>query len=118
MEQSINVPSSKAAASKKIDLAAVYIRYIDERQTLDIKKIQDFIKSSDCIICVDNVHGATRGRLQRIIGESPKIQYLRTADDYLFGGTAPEPSEENMAAVEKVLKTKPGQAETRSHHGP
>ena len=104
MEKSVNIPSSKAAASEKIDLASVYIRYIAQRQTLDIKKIQDFIKSSDCIICVDNVHGATRGRLQRIIGESPKIKYLRTADDYLFGGTAPEPSEKNMAAVEGVLR--------------
>lgn len=104
MEKSIDIPSSKAANTRKIDLASVYIRYITERKTLDIKKIQDFLESSDCIICVDNVHGATRGRLQRIIGESPKIQYLRTADDYLFGGTAPEPSEKNMAAVEKILK--------------
>ena len=104
MEKSINIPSSKATDIEKIDLASVYIRYITGRKTLDIKKIKDFIESSDCIICVDNVHGATRGRLQRIIGESPKIQYFRTADDYLFGGTAPEPSEKNMAAVEKVLK--------------
>ena len=56
---------------------------------------------------MDNVHGATRGRLQRIIGESPKIQYLRTGDDYLFGGTAPEPSEKNMAGVETVLAQSP-----------
>jgi phosphomannomutase len=104
MEKSINIPSSKATNIEDIDLASVYIRYITERKTLDIGKIQDFIESSDCIICVDNVHGATRGRLQKAIGESPKIQYLRTADDYLFGGTAPEPSEKNMAGVEKVLK--------------
>ncbi len=104
MEKSINIRSSKTTVVEKIDLTSVYIRYILERKTLDIGKVQDFIKSSDCIICVDNVHGATRGRLQRIIGESPKIHYLRTTDDYLFGGTAPEPSEKNMAGVEKVLK--------------
>ena len=107
MEKSINIPASKTTNIGKIDLTSLYIRYIAERQTLDIKKIRDFIKSSDCIICVDNVHGATRGRLQRIIGESPKIQYLRTADDYLFGGTAPEPSEKNMAGVEAVLRKSP-----------
>jgi len=109
MEEASNIPSSKAADAEKIDLTSVYVRYISERKTLDIGKIREFIKSSDCIICVDNVHGATRGRLQRIIGESPKIQYLRTADDYLFGGTAPEPSEINMAGVEKVLKGSPAQ---------
>ena len=107
MERLITVPSAKAEEVSKVDLTSLYIRYITERKTLDIPKIQDFVNRADCIICVDNVHGATRGRLQRIIGESPKIQYLRTVDDYLFGGTAPEPSERNMAGVEAVLKQSP-----------
>ncbi|MBI5211909.1 MAG: phosphomannomutase, partial [Nitrospirae bacterium] len=89
---------------EKIDLTELYSKYITGRKTLDIERIRDFINGSDCIICVDNVHGATRGRIQRIIGESPKIKYLRTEDDYLFGGVAPEPSEKNMAGVESVLK--------------
>ncbi|MBI5640130.1 MAG: phosphomannomutase [Nitrospirae bacterium] len=86
-----------------IDLAALYLRYVRERKTLDIDRVADFIRQEDCVICVDNVHGATRGRLQRIIGESPKVRYLRTEEDYLFGGIAPEPSEKNMAGVEKGL---------------
>lgn len=88
---------------EKIDLTELYIKYITERKTLNIERIRDFINQEDCIICVDNVHGATRGRIQRILGESSKIEYLRTEDDYLFGGVAPEPSEKNMAGVEKVL---------------
>lgn len=87
-----------------IDLTYLHIKYITERKTLDIEKIRDFVNKEDCIICVDNVHGATRGRIQRILGESPKIKYLRTEDDYLFGGVAPEPSEKNIEGVEKVLK--------------
>ena len=90
--------------AERTDLTELYIEYITERKTLDIGKIRDFIDGSDCIICIDNVHGATRGRIQRIIGESPKIKYLRTEDDYLFGGVAPEPSEKNMEGVESVLK--------------
>jgi phosphomannomutase len=89
---------------QKIDLTDLYIKYILERKTIDLEKIRDFINSEDCIICIDNVHGATRGRIQRILGESPKIKYLRTEDDYLFGGVAPEPSEKNMSGVEKVLR--------------
>jgi len=107
MDTLIQIPPSKAADIEKVDLTALYIRYITERKTLDIRKIRDFINRADCIICVDNVHGATRGRLQKIIGESPKIHYLRTEDDYLFGGVAPEPSEKNMAAVEAVLRESP-----------
>jgi len=107
MDRLITIPSARAAEVVKLDLASLYLRYINERKTLDIPKIQDFLNRADCIICVDNVHGATRGRLQKIIGESPKIQYLRTGDDYLFGGTAPEPSQKNMVGVETVLAQSP-----------
>lgn len=88
----------------RIDLTELYIKYIKERKTLNIERIKDFINSEDCIICIDNVYGATRGRIQRILGENLKIKYLRTEDDYLFGGIAPEPSEKNMKGVESVLK--------------
>lgn len=88
----------------KIDLTELYIKYITERKTLDIQKIKDFINQEDCFICIDNVHGSTRGRIQRILGESAKIKYLRTEDDYLFGGVAPEPSEKNMEGVQNVLR--------------
>ncbi|MBI4689428.1 MAG: phosphomannomutase [Nitrospirae bacterium] len=88
----------------KIDLTSLYIKYITERKTIGMEKIRDFINKEDCVICIDNVHGATRGRIQRIVGESNKIIYLRTEDDFLFGGVAPEPSEKNMEGVEKKLK--------------
>jgi phosphomannomutase len=89
---------------QKIDLTSLYIKYITERKILDIGKIKDFINREDCIICIDNMHGATRGRIQRILGESSKIKYLRTEDDFLFGGIAPEPSSKNMEGIEKILK--------------
>jgi len=87
-----------------IDLTSLYISFVRERKTLDIDRIHDFMGGEDCTVCVDNVHGSTRGRVQRILGESRKITYLRTEDNFLFDGIAPEPSEKNMAGVEKVLK--------------
>ncbi len=90
---------------ENIDLTSLYVRYLNGRKTLDIQRIRDFIEKADCLICVDNVHGATRGRVQKILGESDRIVYLRTTDDYLFGGVAPEPSEGNMAGVETTLKS-------------
>ena len=80
----------------QVDLTALYIEYIKARKTIDIDRIKNFIEKSDCCICIDNVHGSTRNRIQRILGESSKFSYLRTEDDYLFGGVAPEPSEKNM----------------------
>lgn len=88
----------------EIDLTALYIKFIKKRKTLDIEKIRDFVNSGGFIFCVDNVHGATRGCVQAILGDSDRIKYLRTEDDFLFGGIAPEPSEKNMAGVEKVLR--------------
>jgi len=88
---------------EKIDLTSLYLDYIIQRKTIDLLKIRRFIAEASCIICIDNVHGSTRGRVQRILGKSSKITYLRTEDDYLFGGVAPEPSEKNMAGVEKIL---------------
>jgi len=94
----------------KVDLTALYIKYINERKTLDLEKIKNFIDNEDCLICVDNVHGATRGKIQRILHDAgckmqdAKLKFLRTEDDYLFDGVAPEPSQKNMQGVEKALK--------------
>ncbi len=103
MEKSLIINSVKPGSVEKIDLTKLYIKYLTERGTVDIERIRDFINKEDCIICIDNVHGATRGRIQRIIGLNNKILYLRTEDDLLFGGVAPEPSEKNMRGVEEVL---------------
>ena len=103
MSKFLVVEPAAAKQIERIDLTSLYIEYILERKTLDLKKIRNFVAEQDCTICVDNVHGATRGKVQRIIGKSDKIEYLRTEDDYLFGGVAPEPSEKNMRGVEEVL---------------
>ncbi|MEW6001577.1 MAG: phosphomannomutase [Nitrospirota bacterium] len=104
MSKSPFIRPIKPETIEKIDLTDLYIKFITDRKTLDMERIRDFVEKEDCIICVDNVHGSTRGRIQSIIGSSNKIKYLRTEDDFLFGGIAPEPSQKNMEGVEKVLK--------------
>lgn len=103
MKSSPVINSVKPSNVEKVALTELYIKYITERGTLNIGKIRDFINNEDCVICIDNVNGATRGRIQQIVGQSSKIIYLRTEDDPLFGGVAPEPSEKNMKGVEEVL---------------
>lgn len=103
MAESLVIQQIRPDKIEKIDLTSLYIKYITERKTLDIEKIRDFLSKEDCFVCVDNVHGATRGRIRRILGNTDKIKYLRTEDDFLFGGIAPEPSEKNMKGVEKAL---------------
>jgi phosphomannomutase len=109
MEESLILKPALPDKVDRIDLTSLYINYINERKTLDLKYIREFIDKKDCLICIDNVHGASRGKIQRILGDSPKVGYLRTENDFLFGGIAPEPSEKNMAGVEKTL------SESRAH---
>jgi phosphomannomutase len=91
---------------ESIDTTELYIEYLQQMGTIDLQKVRDFIKNSDCLIVVDHVHGATRGRPERLFDAEAgtKLRLLRTEDDYLFGGVAPEPSAENMKNVIKVLK--------------
>ncbi len=104
MREALVIESIKPQKIEKVDLSALYLDYIKQRKTIDLERIREFITQTDCVVCVDNVHGSTRGKMQRILGESSKIIYLRTEDDFLFGGVAPEPSEKNMAGVEQVLR--------------
>jgi phosphomannomutase len=104
MMQGSAVPDSVTPEkTEEVDLTDLYLKYLVQRKTLDLVRIRDFVSREDCMIVIDHVHGATRGRVQKILGLSPKITCLRTADDYLFGGVAPEPSEKNMAGVEQSL---------------
>ncbi len=103
MDRSVLVPSSPEQC-ERVDLTYLYIQFIKDRKTIDLGRISDFLAGQDAVICVDNVHGATRGKVGKVLGVSGKIVYLRTEDDFLFGGIAPEPSEKNMAGVEKVLR--------------
>ncbi|HMK61783.1 MAG TPA: phosphomannomutase [Dissulfurispiraceae bacterium] len=105
MRDSVHLPSYLPDKVSNVDLTDLYIKYLVSRKTIDLARIKNFINRSDCCICVDNVHGSTRNCIQRIIGESANIKYMRTGDDYLFGGVAPEPSETNMAAIDAFLRS-------------
>ena len=106
MKESLVQHSIEPRRIEKIDLTDLYIKFLTKRKTLNIRRISNFLQNADCSICIDNVYGSTRGRIERILGKSNKIDYLRTEDNVLFGGIAPEPSEQNMMGVEKVLRKK------------
>jgi len=100
MVRGFEVPAvPPSVAFEPIDLARLYREYVRERKTLDLDAISRFIENEDCLICVDHVHGATRYRVRKLLGESAKVVYLRENDDVLFGGIAPEPSEKNMSGI-------------------
>ncbi len=60
--------------------------------------LADFAASSDMVVCVDTVHGASRNLIAELLGNpaDSKLQLLRNTPDPTFGGIAPEPSAANM----------------------
>jgi phosphomannomutase len=99
MESNIIIDEIKPEGLLKINTIELYEGFLKKRGTLDLEKIKRFIREEDCFICIDHIHGATRGRPNVLLGESPKIHYLRTENNYLFGGIQPEPSAKNMRLV-------------------
>ncbi|MEP9410503.1 MAG: phosphomannomutase [Candidatus Brocadia sp.] len=97
------IHEEKPEGFHKIDTIKLYEEFLKKRGTLDLERIRHFIKEENCFVCIDHIHGATRRRPNTLLGESSKIRYLRTEDDYLFGGIPPEPSAKNMKSVKEVL---------------
>ncbi len=88
---------------ERVDLPQLYCQFLEKKGTLDLKLIRQFASSDDVAIVVDYVHGSTRGRPRTILGEKARLIELRTEDNYLFGGVAPEPTAKNMAGVVEEL---------------
>ncbi len=103
MAEKMVIEEPKGENFHKIDTVRLYEDFLKKRGTINLERIRRFIREEDLLICIDHVHGATRRRPNTLLGESAKIKYLRTEDDYLFGGIAPEPSAQNMKLVMEAL---------------
>jgi hypothetical protein len=53
-------------------MPGLYKKFITDRRTLDLVKIRDFINEEDCLICIDNVHGSTRGYIEGLSASAIK----------------------------------------------
>ena len=106
MAEEAVIEEVKPEGVHKINTIRLYEDFLKKRGTLELERIRSFVRDKDFSICIDHIHGATRRRPNILLGENSKIEYLRTNDDYLFGGVPPEPSEENMRMVMDSLKKK------------
>ncbi len=61
---------AKPAHIETVDLDNLYIRFLNERKTLDLSRIRDFVNREHCMICIDHAHGSTRGCITKILGNS------------------------------------------------
>lgn len=90
---------------KKIDITELYSNFIKKRGMLDLNKIREFLVNNPKTFAIDHMHGATRGKLAKVLSLPPgTFICLRKEDDPLFEGLSPEPSEENLKLAVSHLK--------------
>jgi phosphomannomutase len=88
---------------EKIDAVRIYKEFLHRQGTIKFNRIQQLLDGGRLTLVCDHVHGATRGRPNAILGNPKCLVCLRTEDDPLFGGIAPEPSSKNLEGVRKLL---------------
>lgn len=97
MKKADSIKSCTPLEIKKIDTTELYIKFVKKREMIDLDKIRKFLSNNPTTIAIDHMHGATRGKLAKILSLKPNTFIcLRIEDDPLFGGLSPEPSEENL----------------------
>lgn len=71
--------------------------------------LSDLAASSQVVVCIDAVHGASRNYVGRLLNNPPaeRLVMLRATPDPTFGGIAPEPSSTNMQPVLATLASRP-----------
>jgi phosphoglucomutase len=81
-----------------VDLRENYFRRVRELVRFDV------ISSSKSQFAYDALHGCGSGWLDRILHEHGiKAHAIRTGRDVLFDGTGPDPSEENLKPLAKLM---------------
>ncbi len=86
-----------------IDSIEIYKEFLHKQGTIKFARIQKLLDEGRLTLVCDHVHGATRNRPNALLGNPKCLLCLRTEDDPLFGGIAPEPSSKNLEGVKKIL---------------
>lgn len=94
---------SEALTWQKFDILKVYQDFLIKQGTIKFPRIQSLLKGGRLTLVVDYVHGSTRGRPAALLDNPTCLVNLRTEDDPLFGGVAPEPSSKNLEGVRRIL---------------
>ena len=86
-----------------IDPIKIYSEFLHKQGTIQFARIQKLLDEGRLTLVCDHVHGSTRRRPAALLGNPECLISLRTEDDPLFGGVAPEPSSKNLEGVKKAL---------------
>jgi phosphomannomutase len=98
-----------------IDAAGLFTKFIETKsRVFDLPKLRRWLRENrdELLIVIDNMHGASRGYIERLLGEelveelrvSGSIEFLNTNEDFSFHGVKPEPSAKNQKPLIERLR--------------
>ena len=98
-----------------VDAASIFTAFVERKsRVFDLPDLRRWLESakSEIFIAVDNMHGSSRGYVQRLLGPGTMasleaagaIRFYNTEDDYSFHGMKPEPNAANQAILMGELK--------------
>jgi phosphomannomutase len=98
-----------------VDAAGVFTAFVERKsRVFDLPALRRWLQASarDLFLAVDNMHGASRGYVQRLLGPETlaslegagAIRFYNTEDDYSFHGVKPEPNAANQAILMAELR--------------
>ncbi|MFA5095912.1 MAG: phosphoglucomutase/phosphomannomutase family protein [Candidatus Omnitrophota bacterium] len=91
--------SEKAVSVEKTDLTADYVKFI--RSYIDFKKI----RNKKFKVLVDAMYGSGDSFIARILkGSRIRVEFMRNTINPSFGGSRPEPVEENLGELKERVK--------------
>jgi len=88
---------------EKINPIKIYKAFSEKQGTINYSKIASLLSKESIDVVCDHVHGSTRGRPAAMLNNPQCLTSLRTKNDPLFGGIAPEPSSKNLTGVKRLL---------------
>lgn len=114
------VPFAKAEADFRglrttVDAAGLFTEYVEKKsRVFDLPRLRAWLAKAapGLFIAVDNMHGSSRGYIQRLLGRpamealeaAGSIRFYNTEDDYSFHGVKPEPNARNQAVLIEELR--------------
>jgi phosphomannomutase len=110
MQDRTFAPHKNDRRARSIAPVEIYLRFLDKSRIIDLPELKNRLleQSANLAIVVDNMHGASRGVIEKILGEELiqklDIQFVHTETDYAFHGVKPEPSAANQMPLIAMLR--------------
>jgi phosphomannomutase len=104
-----------APLRRTVDAAGMFTEFVEKKsKVFKLARLRRWLEDNrdDLSLVIDNMHGSSRGYVQRLLGPSTMaalenagaIRFVNTEEDFSFHGVKPEPNAKNQAGLMEILR--------------